>query len=856
MSNETVAETLCRFFKRSTYPILFAGAGVSGRAGLPTWKCLMEKLAEGLRSLDPMTTQQMLNCINDGDYTLAFDYFQLTRKMVEGDKQNLLVRLLSDFDARAIQSLLALPFRGCVTTNFDRSIFDALAAGKGESARDYRFGDQSFKQAQWEEKYFVARIHGAVEMPDSIILSEKQFEELLRNSLYADFLGKVFLHRNMLFLGFSFYDPAIRHVFSELNKQFGAAAPGRHMALIPSGTSSDFLLRANRLNIEVVQYDPADNHAALWDGIQQFGVQQRAPTVLAAPKKAVPFESTKRFLAACYARAKTAGASQALRTAVLEGIISAILQESAPQAMSRRDIQEKIRVAVGLHGKTADFAIEEAIKSLSEAGFCRKLKATGADGIKFVWIGSIAPNDSLEYAIGVLTKNLRNRAYLQEGWSVSSETEISIARFFDHLIRRRGWDLGAAFAAGKAPESLAIESLLRECTHNLPEFDQQRLVRVCQGMFQHPSQEEAGVLGELGRVSFAVELAFQSPRSILLHKAILPRKIYFDANVLLPMLVDGHPLSTVYLEAVTRLRSAAASAAVPLNLSVCMVYLNEIISHRANALEYSEQVGDNFPDIARSDALYHGLTNVNVYVGGFANWISNNAQISFREFLKRFAPYETEAQLKRWLAERSFNVVESTKGPSYASMYSLLEKAYAESLSRGKGPILIEHDAIQLSILNADGQRAESALFVTADRRLQQVAAESKYSAIADMMMSHVGLVQFIELLLGGITDGAALTELLWSARVSNQAQAVRSYFTTRGLEQYDDGMAMAMPQMVERFAEIANSELHRIGADLEAEDPKTRATAFRTLGSLEKDYLSGMSAAAEKLRKQLSEID
>jgi hypothetical protein len=856
VSKQTVTDALARFFERSTYPILFTGAGVSGRAGLPTWKVLMEKLAEAVRSLDPMTTQQMLDCINGGNYTLAYDYFQLTRKMLEGDKQNLLVRLLSDFDATPIQPLVRLPFRACLTTNFDRSIFEALASEKRQAARDYRLGDQSFKQAQWEEKYFVARIHGAVEMPDSIILSEKQFDGLLNNTVYTDLLGKVFLHRHILFLGFSFYDPAIRHVFAELNKQFGAASPGRHMALIPTDTTSDFLQRAHRLNIEVIQYDPAGDHAALWAGIDVFGSPKPTNAIVVLPPKAAPFESTKRFLAACYARSKTAGGSLALRTAVLEGIVSAILQEASPRAITRGDMQEKIRVAVGLYGKNADAVLDDAIRSLCDAGFCRKVRRDGGRGITFTWIGSIAPNDSLDYAIGILTKNLRNRAHLQEGWSVTSETETSIARFFDLLIRRRGWDLGAAFASGRAPESLAVESLLRECTHGLPEFDQQRLQRVCQSMFQHPSEEEASVLGELGRISFAVELAFQSPRSVLLHKAILPRKIYFDTNVLLPMLVDGHPLNSVYLDAIERLRSAAASAAIELNLSVCMVYLNEIISHRANALEYSELVGDNFAEVARSDALYHGLANVNVYVGGYANWISNNESISFREFLRRFAPYENEVQLKRWLVERSFKIVESTKGPNYASMYSLLEKAYADSLSRGKGPILIEHDAIQLSILTSDGISAENALFVTADRRLQQVAADSRYSAIADMMMSHVGLVQFIELLLGGITDGAALTELLWSARVSNQSQAVRSYFTTRGLEQYDDGMAMAMPEMVERFAEIANTELHRIGADLEAEDPKVRATAFRALGSLEKNYLSGMSEAAEKLRKKLSSIE
>jgi SIR2-like protein len=850
---DVIAQALRRFFDQGTHPVLFTGAGVSARAGLPTWPQLIESLAAEIKSVDEITTIQMLECVAAGDYTLAVDYFRMSRKVLEGDKSKYLVRRLSKFNSDPIRPIAKLPFRSCLTSNFDRSIHEAVAKEKKGAARDYRYGDRSFRQVQWEEDLFIARIHGAVELPETMVLSESQFRALLLDDAYAELLAPFFLHRNVLFVGFSFYDPAVRHVFTELNKKFGAAPPGRHMVLLPRGIQQEFIQRANRLNIEVVEYDPLNDHAELWAGIEEFNAQPQSTRAARGVTKAVPFSSTKQFLAACYARARTHGSSTALRSAIVEGIISAMIQAVAPGAISRNDLLEKIRLTIGLKGSDAETLLDASIKSLTEAKLCRKLQGEAGVGVKLAWVGEVSDADSLEYAIGVLTTSLKNRANVQEGWQPPDSLDRPIGAFFGELVRRRGWDLGAAFAAGRAPENVAVEVLFGECLRDVPAFDKERLTRVAKSMFQHPSKEEAGVLAELGRISFAVELAFQSPHSALINDAILPKCIYFDASVLLPALVAGHPFSAIYLDAIGRLRNAASSSAIDLKLRVSTSYLNEIISHRTNALEYSRQVGNNFPAVALSDALYHGATSVNVYVGAYTNWIHRNERIGFEEFLGRFASYSTESELGTWLSKQGFEVVRAVKGPAYADLYGILERANADRFVRGKRPILIEHDATQLSMLHDEAQRWERTLFVTADRFLQQVVMDSKFYPLAEIMISHVGLVQLIDLLLGGMADDpAAFAELLWSARSSDRAQAVRAYLTARGLEQYDDAMAMAMPNVIEEFADRAEAELERVGADLDAEDPTKRAAGFGVLGSLEKDYFAGMSDAVTKLRRQL----
>lgn len=846
-----ISSSLERFFKSAEYPIIFTGAGVSVRAGLPTWKRLIEKMAEAMQAHDPMVSQVMKQCILDGELTKAVDYFNLTSKMLDGEKLSLLRRILTDYDPTKISPIARLPFRACVTTNFDKSVHDAIAVERKMAAIDYKYGDSSFKQAQWEDDLFVARIHGAAEVPASMILSERQFAGVIGDENYQQFLRTCFVHRNVLFLGFSFYDPAIRSVFEDLDRQFGAATPGRHMVLLPDSSSVEFLQKASRLNIEVVKYSDAEGHKEFWEAIENFEVSGPRMPVVAQLSR--PLGPAKRFLAACFARAKTRDRSRALKEAIIEGILSAMLQDAAPGAISRMELLEKVRTNLGLKKQASQEFIDSAVRSLIDAGLCRKMKS--GQVTMFSWQGDKSDEDSLEVAIGKLSQSLEQRALLQEKWRLEDRLSQALPMMFNHLVRTRGWDLGASFAAGRAPDPVSVESAIDESGLPLSAFDRERLIRAFLMMLQNPTEDEARILGELGRVSFALEMAFQAPRSTLLHSAVLPHRIYFDASVLLPALVEGHPFSQVYSEAIDRLKNAAASAAVDMRLTVCTVYLNEMISHRRAAEAVRREYGDGFEKMARMDALYHGPTNTNVYIGAYANYMHKNGSISFDEYLKKFAPYVSEVDLKKWLLGRGFEVVDAIKTSRYSEVYGMLEVEYANSLASGKKkPLLIEHDAIQIAKIESDVARGDRVLFVTADRQLREFVSKIGLIDVADGMVSNVGLVQFIELVLGGISESTGMTELLWNTRLSDKAMAVRSYFTNLALQMYDDGMAMAMPDIVESYSEQSAREMAKEQLDLDSEEPKGRVKAFQKLGALEENYFKGMTQAVEKIRKRFDE--
>lgn len=214
------------------------------------------------------------------------------------------------------------------------------------------------------------------------------------------------------------------------------------------------------------------------------------------------------------------------------------------------------------------------------------------------------------------------------------------------------------------------------------------------------------------------------------------------------------------------------------------------------------------------------------------------------------APYKTETELRRWILGQGFFINESSKNSTYQALYQTLERSNATKISNGKFPILIEHDALQLALLEADCQNGKRSLFVTADRQLYEDVASSAFTNLAEFMVSQIGIVQLVDLLVGLKTENRAMGDLLWSNKVSERAQRIRSYLTIEALGRYDAALLMDMHAVVEAQSEKIDKQLERDGADLDSHNQKSRVKALKSLGSLEANFFAGMSEAIEKLQR------
>ena len=850
----TLIEAIDRFFTNSSEPVLFAGAGVSARAGVLTWGPLLERLKEWIRSRDPQTANLMADYIHEQDLITAADYFFLSKRVPDGERLAALVEHLSRYTAKQLLPLMQLPFHGFVTTNFDRCLLDAYAKAHGKAALDFRHGDESFKQVLWCTEPFVARIHGGTELATSIVLTTTQFAALSKDSIYQDVLVNLFTRKNVLFVGCSFTDPAVRAVFEQINKQYGPTPPGLHTALIPNDADHEFVSRLNRMNVDVIRYDPVEHHRAIWDAIAAFSTNTSAPKSAgpaAGETITSPFSAAKRYLASCYARVRLSGRLHPLREAVVEGIVSSIIQSHAPKGVPEKDVIDTIHRELGIHMDAAKELVNAAFERLTEEKLCRRHSEGGSR--KVAWAGETDDVNKLDLALDTLVKSAVDRAVVQEGLRPGRGLQQALSGFFKEMVLQRGWDLGAAFASNRAPEEVDIGKLLYQSCAFLSHTEIDALKRVCARVLATPSEAEAKVLAELGRASFALELAIQCPRNTLFHSAVLPQKIYLDANVLMPALTYGHPYHEVYRQTIDRLRQAATQSIGNIQVVAYYGFLNEIVSHRRLAVQEAEGWGDAFREGIVKEAIYYGTTNMNVFVGAFANVAQVEKDLEFSDFLNRYAPYTTENDLAKWLRQHGI-VVQSDiqmRTSEYASVSLELQRAYSNDLAAGKGMRLIEHDAVQISTLYSDQQLGLRSILVTADKRLREMVAKGKYRYLVENMLSNVGLAQMIDLLVGNPSEARGLTSLLWTTRSSTKTEEVRQYLVALALREYDEAMAMEMPAVVEQIAEDVVAEAERMGLRPDTDDATQRRKFLQFVGAFEDKFFEAIREQIERRERQ-----
>ncbi|WP_179250135.1 MULTISPECIES: SIR2 family protein [Burkholderia] len=843
---ETAVNRLVRFFEESKRPILFVGAGVSAAAGVPIWGQLLNTLAEWLRPKDALTANKIIELVRTGDFLRAAEFFYLS-DATDAERYKVLLDNLKPTNPAAVNPLCALPVKGALTTNFDRLLNDGFAATKHLAALDFRRGDPSFQQTLWTEELFVSRIHGFVESPQTIILSKSDFGKLAEDTTYKDVLTHFATRSNLLFVGFSFADPAIDSILTDINRIYGPLTQGAHLAIVPSDLSSETASKLRRLNVEQLTYthESSDRtHVNLWTLLAETNRALTAPSSVTADVSTSPalFGTAKRYLASCYARLNLGTQITPLRDAVIEGTVSAIIQGEAPKAVLVSDIVDAIHRDFGISKHEATEVVQNCLKALSDERLCNWHRK--ADNPTVAWNGKADDENRLDNAIASLVRSATDRAVVQEGLRITEATNEILVNFFKHLVLQRGWDLGAAFAAGRTPEDANVNrQMFAIAGAKLSTMDTQALVRVCETMLNSPTEREAKILSELGRASFALELALKAPHSHFFHADVLPRKIYLDANVLMPAFTRGHPLNTVYEDMLGRL-GVAASKVGGARICTTTGYLNEVISHRRLAIEEYEANTEFFADDLNREAIFFGSANINVFKGAFANFVLNNKSITFPEFIREYAPYTDENQLAKWLHARGVLTVKNfaSDGLDVASMTVELQKQYGQDLTQRKNVMLIDHDALQLAALRRDIEIGDRVVFVTADKRLREILAAGPYKHVAAYMISHVGLTQLIDLLVGIDGNERGLAHLMWGARVSEKANEIRQYFTARCLQSYDEAMAMELPALVEEFADRVLAEARRQGVPLD----NGHREIFTIAGSFEDQFFEAMREKIE----------
>lgn len=238
--------------------VLFAGAGLSARAGVPTWNRFLADLlafAAGHGIVDAEYAGSLKAALQEGDRDAAADglvqAFGARRELL----QEFLKQSFPDGVAlsRAHKCLGATAFSTIVTTNYDRLLeqtFPDFAAGGLFTPKDA----EALLDALSQKRRFLLKLYGIIERPESLIFAPIEYREALSSNVsFAKFMEGFFFSRTFFFVGLSL--EGIQDFLSGF--VFRGSSPRRHFALVGvSGSAwkakAEFLAR--RYNIQVIAF--------------------------------------------------------------------------------------------------------------------------------------------------------------------------------------------------------------------------------------------------------------------------------------------------------------------------------------------------------------------------------------------------------------------------------------------------------------------------------------------------------------------------------------------------------------------------------------------------------------------------
>lgn len=238
--------------------VLFAGAGISlgthGQRGLPSAQELTRELA---LSADFCRAGGCWN-YNAQDARCGWKsgcvslYTEVAENYAERLGRPALLSFLRDhIDApgtrplRAHCAIARLPISVIVTTNWDRLLDNALRdAGKRVTTvvdnYEVAFSNKS--------ETLLVKMHGSIERPDSIVLTERDYQEFFeRLPNLVDMLLYFFATRTFLFVGYSLADPNFKQMYLQVTRRL-----------------RDRYGRLYRRVAYADQWRPSDYHRSFW----------------------------------------------------------------------------------------------------------------------------------------------------------------------------------------------------------------------------------------------------------------------------------------------------------------------------------------------------------------------------------------------------------------------------------------------------------------------------------------------------------------------------------------------------------------------------------------------------------------
>jgi len=235
---------------------VFIGAGLSQRAGYPSWRQLLRDVA-GELGLD----------IDEEHDLSAVAQYSVNRAV--GKRNQLAQLLLSEFPPtqrapEPFNILARLPIRHIWTTNYDTLVEAAWKNAKRLLDVKSLNGDIG-RENPWAHA-ILYKMHGSIDHPDNVVIAKDDYElyRAIRPAFYQVLAGHI-ASKQFLFLGFGFSDPNIAHLFAGLREALRDSGP-EHFAIVRRPQLGSGKRAKKKFETDKIRHD-------LWvEDLQRYGI--------------------------------------------------------------------------------------------------------------------------------------------------------------------------------------------------------------------------------------------------------------------------------------------------------------------------------------------------------------------------------------------------------------------------------------------------------------------------------------------------------------------------------------------------------------------------------------------------------
>jgi tetratricopeptide (TPR) repeat protein/NAD-dependent SIR2 family protein deacetylase len=279
--------------------VLFVGAGSSCKAGYPPWDGLLADLEAAARTVNE---QKVVEACGIDGLLRASEY----KKLLGATYYEILQRTFaprSPAHNAEHETLVALPFRHVLTTNYDGVLESAHGNIHGAAPVSFD-GDEWSKLTELRQRQTThgtprsyVHLHGSVARTEGIVLCQEEYDQRYHHETrFKDFLRDMLCQR-LVFVGVSLTDEEFKYVLREAEARAHPSG-ARHFALLAQ-PDSDEKARIEAVNlrgkygIDPVYFDNASkDFAGLWKLLGRL----RTDVAAAAPAAVVPANAIKTFL--------------------------------------------------------------------------------------------------------------------------------------------------------------------------------------------------------------------------------------------------------------------------------------------------------------------------------------------------------------------------------------------------------------------------------------------------------------------------------------------------------------------------------------------------------------------------------